>query len=136
MRHPSPLTLPDHPPVTVPETYGELDAVLSYAFAPMHKRAFGTAVGVGAGLLLCLLTVLSLLLDPDDRASVALLSEFFAGYERSWRGAGIGLLWGCAVGFVAGWFTAFVRNLVLAVWLLVMRARADLAASREFLDHI
>ena len=40
------------------------------------------------------------------------------------------------VGFVAGWFTAFVRNLVCAVWLLGVRVRADLVASRDFLDHI
>jgi hypothetical protein len=37
---------------------------------------------------------------------------------------------------VAGWFFAFSRNLVLAAWLFVTRARSELAATREFLDHI
>jgi hypothetical protein len=130
------VTTPSAPPAAAPETYGELDRVLAFAFAPMHKRAFGVAIGTAAGLLLFAVTVASMQLDPADRANVALLSQFFAGYERSWRGAFVGLLWGLFVGFVLGWFTAFVRNLVLAVWLLILRMRADLDASREFLDHI
>jgi hypothetical protein len=65
-----------------------------------------------------------------------LLSQYFAGYSVSFRGALIGLAWGMAVGFCAGWFVAFVRNFVLAVSLFLLRERAELDETRDFLDHI
>lgn len=105
-------------------------------FAPMDKLAFGVAVGTAAGLLLFALTAADLLRDDGDRVPLVLLAQYFAGYRESWAGAAIALAWGLAVGFVVGWFTAFLRNLVLALWLVALRARADLAASRDFLDHI
>jgi hypothetical protein len=35
-----------------------------------------------------------------------------------------------------GWFLAFCRNLLLAVKLFVVRTRAELSQTRDFLDHI
>ena len=40
------------------------------------------------------------------------------------------------VGFVGGWFLAFCRNFVLAATVFWVRTKANLAASRDFLDHI
>jgi hypothetical protein len=37
---------------------------------------------------------------------------------------------------VAGWFTAFVRNFVMAAMVWMARTRAELSATRDFLDHI
>ena len=48
----------------------------------------------------------------------------------------IGGAWMFFIGFVWGWFLAFCRNLVLAIWLISVHVRADVAASRVFLDHI
>lgn len=112
------------------------DRTLRLAFAPIHKRAFGVAVGVTAGLAIFLVTALRLLTGPEGVTYLSLLSQFLAGYEESWTGAVIGLGWGFAVGFVAGWFAAFVRNLVLVTYLFLVRTRADLLATRDFLDHI
>ena len=125
MSHPAPY-LADDP----------LERAARRLFAPMDKLAFGVAVGTAAGLLLFVLTAADLVLDAAGRVPLALLAQYFAGYRESWTGATIGFGWGLAVGFVIGWFTAFVRNFVLALWLVVLRARADLAASRDFLDHI
>lgn len=114
----------------------KLDPRLMLAFAPIHKRAFGVAVGTAAGLLVLLVTVTSLVLDPGGRVPLGLLSEYFAGYRVSWQGALIGGAWAFFVGFVAGWLMAFVRNLAIATWIFVVRARAELRATRDFLDHI
>lgn len=113
-----------------------LERAAARLFAPMDKLAFGVAVGTAAGLLLFALTAADLLLDRGDRVPLSLLAQFFAGYRESWTGAAIALAWGLGVGFVVGWFTAFLRNLVLALWRVALSARADLAASRDFLDHI
>lgn len=113
-----------------------VDRTLRLAFAPVHKMAFGLAVGVTTGLTLFLVTAVRLLVGPDGVTELVLLSQFLAGYEESWAGAVVGLAWGIVVGFVAGWFAAFVRNLVLASYLFVVRTRAELLATRDFLDHI
>jgi len=65
-----------------------------------------------------------------------LLAEYFYGFTVSWRGAMVALAWGFFVGFVAGWFVAFCRNLTMATLLFVTRTRAELTATRTFLDHI
>lgn len=129
----------DSPPSTGPErewTERIVQQELRMAFARLHKMAFGIAVGAVVGLSIGLVTVAGVFLGPDETAELALLSQFFAGYEVSWRGALIGALWGVGVGAVAGWFIAFAHNFVLAVWLLVARSRAELEATRDFLDHI
>jgi hypothetical protein len=114
----------------------EQERQLELAFAPVHKRAFGTAVGLVVGLGVLFVTVLSLILDPEQQFPLTLLGQYFAGYDVSWTGALIGAGWGLFVGFVAGWFLAFARNLVLAAWVFMVRTRAELRATRDFLDHI
>lgn len=109
---------------------------LILAFAPLHKRAFGMAVGLTAGLAVFFLTAFHLIVRPAEAMDIGLLGQFFQGYSVSWPGALIGFAWGCFAGFVAGWFTAFCRNLFIATWIFIGRTKAELSATREFLDHI
>ncbi|MEX2529300.1 MAG: hypothetical protein WD960_00880 [Gemmatimonadota bacterium] len=114
----------------------DLDTTLQRVFSPVDKRAFGLATGVVSGLLIFAVTAAALVLDPGGEVPLALLAQYFAGYSVSVPGAFVGAAWGVFVGFIAGWFTAFVRNLSVATWRFVILARADLKASRDFLDHI
>ena len=114
----------------------ELPPALLLAFAPMHKRAFGTATGVAVALLIALLTVGVLVLPGARDFPLELLRAYFAGYSVSWSGVLVGAAWGFVVGFVAGWFAAFCRNLALAISTFLIRARAELSQTRDFLDHI
>jgi hypothetical protein len=118
---------PDEEPV--------IPAVL-YAFAPLHKRAFGVAVGSAGALFMALLTVGGLLAPRASEFPLYLFAQYFAGYTISWPGVIVGAAWGFAVAFVAGWFAAFCRNLALAITAFFIRTRAELHATREFLDHI
>ena len=60
-----------------------------------------------------------------------------AGLQAAtWQGAFVALAWGFVAGFVAGWFTAFCRNFVIAASLWLGRTRSELDATRDFLDHI
>ena len=106
------------------------------AFAPLHKRALGMALGITAGLLVFLFTIFHLVANPVEGPNVGLLAEYFYGYSVSVEGAFIGLLWGFFTGFVAGWFLAFTRNLAVAASIFISRTRAELQATRDFLDHI
>lgn len=106
------------------------------AFAPLHKAAFGVAVGAVCGVALAVVTIADLLLDPQRRVGLDLISQYLYGYTVSPAGVVIGFLWATVVGFVAGWFMAFTRNAMMALWVLYFRARADWIATGDFLDHI
>ncbi len=123
--------------MAAPETSTDvLPPTLALAFAPLHKRAFGVALGTALGLLIFGLTIIVVLRQPAEGPRLFLLRQYFAGYSVSWQGALVGLAWGFVVGFVAGWFIAFCRNLVIAISVFFIRTRAQLAQSRDFLDHI
>src|SRR6185295_16221852 len=112
-----------------------VDQALRYAFAPLHKRALGLAFGLTAGLVVFVVTAFHVVAHAGDGLPLGLLSQYFYGYNVSWRGAFVGLWWAFVAGFAAGWFLAFLRNLAVAIWPFVMKAKASLAQTRDFLDH-
>lgn len=114
----------------------ELPRSASLLFAPLDKRAFGVAIGVATGLVILGITLLDVARGPASLRGLALLAQYFPGYDVSLSGAVVGLAWGFLAGFCAGWFVAFVRNLVLAVSLFLLRERAEMDETRDFLDHI
>jgi hypothetical protein len=119
------------------EDADDLALELQLAFAPIHKRAFGMAVGSALALVLALLTIIQLVFfGPEEPPNLELLREYFYGYAVSWPGVFIGAFWAAVVGFVIGWFSAFCRNLVIAVSVFITRTRAELGQTRDFLDHI
>jgi hypothetical protein len=109
---------------------------LPHAFAPVHKRALGVAVGLVFGLGIFAVTAFHVVLRPVGAPPIGLLSQYFYGFEVSWRGALVGFCWGFFTGFVAGWFAAFVRNLVTAITVFRIRTKSELAQTRDFLDHV
>ncbi|MGE0555677.1 MAG: hypothetical protein AB7R55_19765 [Gemmatimonadales bacterium] len=121
-------TTPERSRATPPQPLG-------LAFLPVDKRAFGVAVGVATGLAVALATALVLVRGADG-VNLWLLRAYFAGYSVSWTGVLVGFVWAFVVGFTAGWFVAFCRNLVLAVSIFVVRTRAEIFETRDFLDHI
>lgn len=109
---------------------------LLLAFAPLHKRAFGVALGLAFGLIVFLLTAIVVLQPGAPAPDIGLLAQYFTGYEVSWRGAVVGALWAGVAGFTAGWFLAMCRNLAIGILLFVVRSRSDMEQTRDFLDHI
>ena len=128
------ITPGSHITVT-PEESPVISAML-FAFAPLHKRAFGVATGVAGALLIMLLTLAGMFLPGARAFPLDLLGEYFAGYSVSWLGVLVGGLWGFVVASIAGWFAAFCRNVALAISAFMIRTRAELDSTREFLDHI
>ena len=131
--------------IPLPETSGSdssaaagerLPLQAALAFAPLHKRALGTAVGATLGVVILLVTAYHVVVAPTPAPDLSLLSEYFYGYEVSWIGAVVGAFWAFVAGFVAGWFVAFWRNFIMAAAVFVLRTRAELMQTRDFLDHI
>ena len=119
-----------------PATADALPAQLALAFAPLHKRAFGMAIGSVCALVVIGLTLLHVIMRPEQAPDISLLRYYFYGYEVTFKGAFIGGFWAFVSGFVGGWFVAFSRNFVIAASIFMTRARAELRATRDFLDHI
>ena len=113
----------------------QLPDELALAFRPLHKRAFGLAVGTTLGAVVFLATAYTLIV-PGSSGLLPLLASYFPGYTVSWTGALVGGAWTAFAFFVAGWFTAFCRNFVIAASVWLARTRAELQATRDFLDHI
>ena len=126
---------PAPPPETEPGD-GDVSAQQLLAFAPLHKRALGLAIGSVCGLAVFAMTVFHLIARPGNALNLYLLSEYFYGYTVSWQGAFVGAWWGFFTGFVGGWFLAFCRNFAVAASLFLSRTRAELEDTRDFLDHI
>ena len=118
-----------------PEEAPVISAML-FAFAPLHKRAFGVAMGVAGATVMAALTIATMLIPGARRVPMWLLEQYFEGYSVTWPGVLVGAAWGFGVAFVAGWFAAFCRNLALAISAFVIRTKAEIASTREFLDHI
>jgi hypothetical protein len=110
-------------------------ATLTRSFLPLHKRAFGTATGVAAALIVFGATVIVQLRHAHD-VPLWLLEEYFAGYSVTWGGAFIGAAWAFFAGFVMGWFLAFARNFLVGMLIIYIRTKAEIAQTRDLLDHI
>ncbi|MGH9685833.1 MAG: hypothetical protein ACRD5K_01920 [Candidatus Acidiferrales bacterium] len=108
---------------------------LMRVFAPLHRSAMGTAVGIVLGTLIFLATLGSLRRDWHGAQHLGLLSQYFVGYSVSLKGALIGLLWGFVSGYVLGWAFALLRNVAVWVYLIGLRSRADMEQYSDFLDH-
>lgn len=115
---------------------GPLPSELLLAFAPLHKAAFGFAIGAACASLVFGATAIVLLRNAESVIDLSLLAIYFRGYSVSWSGALIGGAWGFVAGFFFGWFAAFSRNLVMAISLFLIRTRAELSQTRDFLDHV
>jgi hypothetical protein len=111
-------------------------SVMLFAVAPIHKRAFGIATGVAGAVFMACLTTAGFLLPGAREFPLGLLDQYLRGYSVSWPGVLVGAAWGFVIAFVAGWFAAFCRNFALAISAFVIRTRAELDSTREFLDHI
>jgi hypothetical protein len=119
------------------EPQEQLPSSILLAFAPIHRAAMGIAAGVVLGGLLFLMT-LALVVKGGYPVgpTLALLGQYFYGYEVNFPGAFIGLLWGFTVGFVLGWGFALVRNIAVWIWLTVIRSEAEMDQYGDFLDHV
>ena len=113
------------------------DQLVRQAFARLDATALGIAVGTLCGVGLFGATIVLLLKGGEHVGqNLRLLAQFFPGYRVTWRGAFVGLAYGCVAGFIAGWVLAQARNLAVRLFLWIARARAAAAAARSFFDNV
>jgi hypothetical protein len=111
------------------------DQVIIQSFARLDRTALGVALGSVFGLVVFCATVVLLLKGGDEVGpNLSLLGQYFIGYKVSWTGSLIGLFYGFVSGFILGCFAAFLRNLVLDIYLRVIKLRTNLSAAQDLFD--
>jgi hypothetical protein len=111
------------------------DQVIIQSFARLDRTALGVALGSVFGLVVFCATVVLLLKGGDEVGpNLSLLGQYFIGYKVSWAGSLIGLLYGFVSGLILGWLAAFLRNLVLDIYLRIIKLRTNLSAAQDLFD--
>ena len=106
------------------------------SLAKLDGTALGIALGLLFGLLIFLATTFLVFKGGEVIGpNLALLGQFFIGYEVSYRGSLIGFVYGLISGFVLGWLIAALRNLILSIYMFVLRLKGSMSAVNDYIDN-
>lgn len=113
------------------------DELLIKAFAKLDKTALGVAVGTVFGLGIFGVTIFLIEKGGEPIGpNLGLIGQYFVGYTVTLKGSLIGLAYGFVSGFFLGWFTAFLRNLFVAVFLHTVKLKAVISSLNDFVGDL
>ena len=113
------------------------DELIDVVFAKLDPLALGMGVGIVAGMSLFLVTLMSLLqYDPSARSLLALLGQYFVGFELSWTGAVVGFVQAGVWGFALGCLGAGLRNWGMGAYAALLQRQETAKAQRDLLDKV
>jgi len=125
------------PQSVVEEAVAAVESALSRALLKLDRVGFGVALGVVGGLVLFVATLFLALKGGDVVGpNLRLLGEYFPGYRVSVAGSWIGLGYGFATGFAAGWSFALLRNLIVFVYVVMIEKRAEREWLRRLFEYV
>ncbi len=111
------------------------EAVIAPVLARMDKLAFATSVGSASGLLIFLATIWLVVKGGDVVGpNLRLLENYFFGYTVTVKGAFLALAYAFCWGFLFGWLFAYLRNLILAIYLYSAKKKAEMLSIRDFFE--
>ncbi len=113
------------------------DALIIQMLRPVDKVALGVSCGMTAGVLVFVATAVLILKGGSTIGPhLDLLNQYFIGYAVSWTGGFVGLAYGFLVGFILGWSTAFLRNLLVVIYVATIKLKANLESTHKLIDHL
>lgn len=78
----------------------------------LNAKALGLAAGILWGISVFLLTAWIIIIDSPG-STLMLLNKIYIGYDVSWTGAVIGLVYGFVDGLIGGLLLAWIYNAFL-----------------------
>jgi protoporphyrinogen oxidase len=112
------------------------EKILIRAFARMDKLAFAVALGAICGLLVLSATLWIISRGGDVLNShLRLLAQYFIGYTVTVKGGFIAFGYSFFWGFLFGWLFAYLRNLLLAIYIYRIKRKAELLSLKDFFDN-
>lgn len=121
------------------EVAKELPPSMRPVIAPLHRHAFGLAIGVTGAVILGGFAAACATVEGEGDAELFVWlmgTNFLPGYRPTWPGALAGLWWGFFGGYIAGWIFAFARNSAIRVWAWYVGTRQRLRQSSNVLDDL
>lgn len=124
-----------HPGVEVPDVTEVIQGAFNRVFQKLDPLAFALSLGLTLGMTLCLATlVLTLKGGAVVGPNLKLLGEFLPGYTVTVAGSLVGLAYGFMLGVVGGGSFAYLRNMMLFLYLALVDRRIQLSLLRQVLD--
>ena len=112
------------------------EELIVQSLAKLDGKALGISIGLLFGLIIFLATNFLLYKGGDVIGpNLALLGQFFIGYEVSFTGSLVGMIYGLIAGFVIGWLIAIVRNVVVTIYMHVLKLKGSMSAVNDYLDN-
>lgn len=112
------------------------DEIIVQSLAKLDGKALGAAIGLLFGLIIFAATNFLIYKGGDEIGpNLALLGQFFIGYEVSFGGSLIGFVYGLMSGFVVGWLIATIRNLILTIYMSLIRLKGSMSAVNDYIDN-
>jgi protoporphyrinogen oxidase len=113
------------------------EGLLDRTFVRMDNFAFATAVGSASGLLVFLATIWLVVKGGDVVGpNLRLLAQYFAGYTVSVKGSFVAFGYSFLWGFIFGWLFAYLRNLLIVIYVFWVRKRSEIWSFRDFIDYL
>lgn len=110
--------------------------IIVQSLAKLDGTALGIALGLLFGLSVFLATNFLIYKGGEEIGpNLALLGQFFIGYEVSFSGSIIGMIYGIMAGFVIGWLIAFFRNLAVSIYIHLLKLKSSMSAVNDYLDN-
>lgn len=112
------------------------DELIIQSLSRLDSIALGISIGALFGAVVFLATNFLVLKGGEEIGpNLALLSQYFIGYEVTPAGSLIGLFYGFVSGFALGWLSAALRNLIVTIYLNVFKLKGKMSAVNDFIDN-
>jgi hypothetical protein len=112
------------------------DELIIQSLAKLDSVALGISIGTLFGLAIFVATIILIIKGGDlVGPNLSLLSQYFIGYEVTPIGSLIGLFYGFVTGFLLGWFSSILRNLIVTIYLNVFKLKGKMSAVNDFIDN-
>jgi len=106
------------------------------SLAKLDGVALGVSIGVLFGLIIFIATNILVFKGGDVVGpNLALLEQYFIGYEVTFAGSLVGLVYGGLLGFVCGWLIATLRNFVVSLYIHYLKVRGSMSAVNDYIDN-
>ncbi len=112
------------------------DELIIQSLARLDSVALGISIGTLLGLVIFLATNFLIFKGGEQIGPrLALLNQYFIGYEVTVFGSFIGLIYGFLTGFIFGWLSATIRNIIVTLYIHFFKFKGKMSAVNDFIDN-
>lgn len=113
-----------------------MDQLIIDSLAKIDGVALGISLGALFGLIIFAATNILIFKGGDIVGpNLALLGQYFVGYDVTFSGSLVGLAYGLIFGFVIGWLIAGLRNSVVSFYIHFLKVRRSMSAVNDYIDN-